>query len=66
MVHVPSLLRRAVGWSEIACAVALVAGLLPRPGRHLAVIAAGVLMANRIVAAYQPLVFRDIASLGET
>lgn len=47
-VHLPEWAGRLVGWSEIACAAALLAGLLrPRVGR----IAALVLIANQIVAA---------------
>lgn len=50
-VHIPPVLGRAVGWSEIALALALLGGLLPRPGPRLSALAAGLLLLNQIVAA---------------
>lgn len=49
-VHLPEWLGRLVGWSEMALAAALMAALAPR-WRHLARIAAWLLIANQIVAA---------------
>lgn len=49
-VHLPEWLGRIVGWSEMALAVGLVAGLL-RTRRPVGRIAASLLVANQLVAA---------------
>jgi hypothetical protein len=49
-VHLPEGLGRLVGWSEMALAAGLLAALAPR-WRHLARIAAWLLIANQLAAA---------------
>lgn len=49
-VHLPETLGRAVGLSEMLCAMGLMAGLFIR-GRRLSQIAALVLLANQLIAA---------------
>jgi len=49
-VWLPESLGRLVGWSEMACAVTLLAMLVPRRER-LARVAAAILVANQVVAA---------------
>lgn len=61
-VYLPDALGRAVGWSEIACALALLASLIPRLGR-LAVWAAILLGANQLVAATVHLAHRESEAL---
>jgi DoxX-like family len=49
-VHLPEWLGRLIGWSEMAMAAALLAALAPR-WRHLARIAAWLLIVNQLAAA---------------
>lgn len=49
-VYLPELAGRIVGWTEMALALGLIAGLLPK-GRKLARFSALALVANQIVAA---------------
>lgn len=49
-VHLPEMLGRMVGWSEMLCAVGLLAGL-NRKGRKIATITALALVLNQLVAA---------------
>lgn len=48
-VHLPEALGRLVGWSELACALALLGALLPAGGR-IGRLAALVLIANQLAA----------------
>lgn len=48
-VHLPEALGRVVGWSELACALALLGSVLPR-GLRIAHLAALVLIANQCAA----------------
>jgi DoxX-like family len=49
-MHLPEGLGRLIGWSEMALAAMLLAALAPR-WRHLARIAAALLIANQLAAA---------------
>jgi uncharacterized membrane protein YphA (DoxX/SURF4 family) len=49
-VHLPEAIGRLVGWSELACALAL-AGAVLSPARRIAHLAALALIANQVAAA---------------
>jgi uncharacterized membrane protein YphA (DoxX/SURF4 family) len=61
-VHLPVMLGRVVGWSEMLCAIALLAGLSQR-GFRVAQAAALALVANQLVAALVHMRNGETASL---
>lgn len=63
-VHVPWWLGKAVGWSEMAAAVALLAGIAPR-GRPAARIGAATLALNQVCAALVHLTHGEADALGQ-
>lgn len=60
-VYLPEWLGRAVGWSEMALALGLLAGLLGKPG--IARLSALLLIANQIAAALVHLLKSETAAL---
>ena len=61
-IHLPEALGRLVGWSEMLCAMGLLAGLFIR-GRRFSQIATLVLLANQLIAALMHARHGDVAAL---